>query len=380
MRRRIFYCAFTLVILLSSPPPKIISAPFVDVERPLSISLIADQRSLFTLHGLDPSAQRTASMTSAPVRASVRPGDAIPIQSARIAAPGPVATGPQEARQRPGPPVTVRSGGVTAARPPSAFRHRVQQGDTLFALARRYGTSVSAIVTANGLPSAHRLRDGQLLAIPGRRGTGSAAAPAARPRATFRHRVAEGDTLFDLARRYGTSVSAIVAVNSLPSAHRLRVGQILALPGSGAREARPAVRSGSTEGVRTSRDTPSIRSVLGWPARGVLTSRFGRRWRRHHDGIDLASPRGSPIHAALAGRVAFAGWYYGYGRAVIIDHGKGMTTLYGHASTLLVVTGQVVERGALIARVGCTGACTGPHVHFEVRVNGRAVNPLRYLQ
>ena len=192
--------------------------------------------------------------------------------------------------------------------------------------------------------------------------------------------MAEGDTLFDLARRYGTSVSAIVAVNNLPSAHRLRVGQILALPGSGAREARPAVRSGSTEGVRTSRDTPSIRSVLGWPARGVLTSRFGRRWRRHHDGIDLAAPRGTPIHAALAGRVAFAGWYYGYGRAVIIDHGKGMTTLYGHASTLLVVTGQVVERGALIARVGCTGACTGPHVHFEVRVNGRAVNPLRYLQ
>lgn len=379
MRRRIFYYAFMLGILLFSPPPKIISAPFVDVDSPLPISLIADQRSLFTLHGLDPSAQRTASMTSAPVHASVRPGDAIPIQSARIAAPGPVATGPQEARQRPRPPVTVRSGGVTAARPPASFRHKVQQGDTLFALARRYGTSVNAIVAANGLPSAHTLRDGQLLAIPDRPGTGSAA-PAARPRATFRHRVAEGDTLFDLARRYGTSVSAIVAVNNLPSAHRLRVGQILALPGSGAHEARPAVRSGSTEGVSTSQDVLSIRSVFGWPARGVLTSRFGRRWRRHHDGIDLASPRGTPIHAALAGRVAFAGWYYGYGRAVIIDHGKGMTTLYGHASTLLVVTGQVVERGALIARVGCTGACTGPHVHFEVRVNGMAVNPLRYLQ
>lgn len=375
MRRRIFYYAFMLGILLVSPPPKIISAPFVDVDSPLSIPLIAEQRSLFTLHGLDPSAQRMTSMTSAAGRASVRSGDAIPFQSDRI-----VVTGPQEARQRPRPPMTVRSGTVPAARPPAVFRYRVQRGDTLFALARRYGTSVSAIVAANGLPSAHRLRDGQLLAIPGRRGTGSAAAPAARPRATFRHRVAEGDTLFDLARRYGTSVNAIVAANSLPSAHRLRVGQMLVLPGSGAHEARPAVRSGSTEGVRTSRDTPSIRSVLGWPARGVLTSRFGRRWRRHHDGIDLAASRGTPIHAALAGRVAFAGWYYGYGRAVIIDHGGGMTTLYGHASTLLVVAGQIVQRGALIARVGCTGACTGSHVHFEVRVNGTAVNPLRYLQ
>jgi len=119
---------------------------------------------------------------------------------------------------------------------------------------------------------------------------------------------------------------------------------------------------------------------LSWPARGVITSRYGWRYRRHHDGIDLASPRGTPIYAARAGRVAFAGWYYGYGRAVIVDHGGGLTTLYGHASKLLARTGQVVEQGQLIALVGCTGRCTGSHLHFEVRINRRAVNPLPYLR
>jgi len=112
----------------------------------------------------------------------------------------------------------------------------------------------------------------------------------------------------------------------------------------------------------------------------VLTSRFGWRYRRHHDGIDLAAPHGTPIYAARAGRVVFAGWYYGYGRTVILDHGNGLQTLYGHASSLLVREGQQVERGQLIARVGCTGSCTGSHLHFEVRLRGRAVNPLGYLR
>ncbi len=83
--------------------------------------------------------------------------------------------------------------------------------------------------------------------------------------------------------------------------------------------------------------------------------------------------------AAMAGTVIFAGWYYGYGLAVIIDHGGGLTTVYGHASSIMVHPGDQVEAGQMVARVGCTGTCSGPHLHFEVRVDGQPSNPLLYL-
>jgi len=261
-----------------------------------------------------------------------------------------------------------------AAHITAQIRHKVAGGDTLFALARRYNTTIEAIAAANALPSAHVLRIGQELIMPVG-ATATAAAPAARrPAATVTYEVQNGDTLFALALRYNTTVDAIVAANGLPSAHRLRLGQRLAVPVG----KRTVPRALTAQAV--SRPTPTVRATLSWPARGVITSRYGWRYRRHHDGIDLASPRGTPIYAARAGRVAFAGWYYGYGRAVIVDHGGGLTTLYGHASKLLARTGQVVEQGQLIALVGCTGRCTGSHLHFEVRINRRAVNPLPYLR
>lgn len=118
---------------------------------------------------------------------------------------------------------------------------------------------------------------------------------------------------------------------------------------------------------------------IQWPARGGLTSTFGRRWRQHHDGIDIAADEGAPIHAARDGRVIYAGWNGGYGLAVIIAHGNGLQTLYGHASAIVVRPGQFVKAGQIVARVGSTGIATGAHLHFEFRINGRPVNPLRYL-
>lgn len=118
---------------------------------------------------------------------------------------------------------------------------------------------------------------------------------------------------------------------------------------------------------------------IQWPARGGLSSPFGRRWRQHHDGIDIAADEGAPIHAARDGRVVYAGWNGGYGLAVIIAHGNGLQTLYGHASAILVKPGQFVKAGQIVARVGSTGIATGAHLHFEFRINGRPVNPLRYL-
>jgi murein DD-endopeptidase MepM/ murein hydrolase activator NlpD len=116
-----------------------------------------------------------------------------------------------------------------------------------------------------------------------------------------------------------------------------------------------------------------------WPVHGVLTSGFGWRWGRMHEGIDLAVSNGTPVVAAAAGTVIVAGWMGGYGNLVVVDHGGGLATAYGHNTSVTVGVGQQVAQGQLIAYSGNTGHSTGPHVHFEVRINGGAVDPMGYL-
>lgn len=125
--------------------------------------------------------------------------------------------------------------------------------------------------------------------------------------------------------------------------------------------------------------------ALIWPAAGPITSPFG--WRvhpifgtqRYHSGIDIGADYGDPILAADSGTVIFSGWMGGYGKAVVIDHGGGISTLYAHNSELLVEAGYRVQKGQLISRCGSTGYSTGPHLHFEVREDGTPVSPLGYL-
>jgi murein DD-endopeptidase MepM/ murein hydrolase activator NlpD len=120
-------------------------------------------------------------------------------------------------------------------------------------------------------------------------------------------------------------------------------------------------------------------SGLIWPVSGPVTSGFGWRWGRMHEGIDIAVPTGTPVAAAAAGTVIHAGWMGGYGNLVVIDHGGGLSTAYGHNSSVAVGYGQPVAQGQIIAYAGSTGNSTGPHVHFEVRVGGAPVDPLGYL-
>jgi len=124
--------------------------------------------------------------------------------------------------------------------------------------------------------------------------------------------------------------------------------------------------------------TPSAAGFI-WPVNGPVTSGFGMRWGRMHEGIDIGVGSGTPIHAAAAGRVVYAGWMSGYGNLVAIDHGGGVSTAYGHQSSIAVSVGQVVAQGQTVGYVGCTGHCFGPHLHFEVRINGTPVDPLGYL-
>ncbi|MEH3055121.1 MAG: peptidoglycan DD-metalloendopeptidase family protein [Patulibacter minatonensis] len=118
-----------------------------------------------------------------------------------------------------------------------------------------------------------------------------------------------------------------------------------------------------------------------WPVNGVLTSPFceARSWENCHPGIDIAVPTGTAVHAADAGRVAIAGWVGGYGNYICIQHTAALSTCYGHNSKLLVSVGQSVKQGQTIAASGSTGHSTGPHVHFEVRINGAVTNPMNYL-
>lgn len=124
---------------------------------------------------------------------------------------------------------------------------------------------------------------------------------------------------------------------------------------------------------------PVSKGGLIWPVRGRLTSGYGRRWGRLHAGIDIAAPKGTPIKAAKAGTVVFAGRMSGYGNVVIIDHGGGFSTLYGHQSRLGTSRGARVSQGQVIGYVGSTGHSTGNHLHLETRVNGVARNPRNYL-
>lgn len=235
-----------------------------------------------------------------------------------------------------------------AANPPA---HVVQAGETLWSISRMYGLTPEALAQVNRLSSLDRLQIGQQLVI-----------PASPPSVPGVHIVRSGETLWSIARRHGLSVDGLAAMNGLADANRLQLGQELSLTG------------------RAVRRQAALRPRLVWPSRGRITSRFEVRWGRHHHGIDIAAPVGTPIIAALDGTVQFAGWRGGYGRLIILDHGGGLTTYYGHASTVLVKVGDRVTVGQLLARVGTTGQVTGPNLHFEVRKNEVPQDPLAFLQ
>ena len=152
-----------------------------------------------------------------------------------------------------------------------------------------------------------------------------------------------------------------------------------------ARAAAAAAAAQSSGGQGASDNWVQGTGQLGWPVSGEITSPYGYRVHPifgttiYHSGIDIGVDEGTPVHAADGGVVVWSGWMGGYGYAVVIDHGNGLSTLYGHNSELAVDEGQSVAKGQVISYAGSTGNSTGPHVHFEVRVNGDPVDPMGYL-
>jgi murein DD-endopeptidase MepM/ murein hydrolase activator NlpD len=206
------------------------------------------------------------------------------------------------------------------------------------------------------------------------------------------HQVKPGENLYRIARAYGIAPEALAADNGIADPRQLHVGQRLFIPG--ADDALP-IPDPSLDGAALEKRevgvTPAAHRprsgcegshCLSWPIRGVIYARFGMKTGEGaggHEGIDLAAPEGTPIAAAAAGQVLYAGDQKGYGTLVIIQHPDGRITLYAHNQVNLVKEGQKVEQGQIIARVGISGRTTGPHVHFEVRKDTRPIDPMPLL-
>jgi murein DD-endopeptidase MepM/ murein hydrolase activator NlpD len=183
--------------------------------------------------------------------------------------------------------------------------------------------------------------------------------------------IQRGDTLHHIAQRYGVSVSTLIAVNQIHDVRDLHVGQILIIPGYTSYAAIDG--RGDLSSERPTR-------VFAWPVdHGEISSGFGIRNGTMHDGVDIAAPIGTPVHAAEAGTVIYSGRLRGYGNVIIVRHDEHYVTVYGHNSDNLVREGDSVARGQVIGSIGDSGRTTGANLHFEVRRDNTARNPLAYL-
>lgn len=248
------------------------------------------------------------------------------------------------------------------------INYTVQPGETVSEIAEKFGISVDTIRWENDLTSIKAIKPGQTIRI--------------LPVTGIAHKVSHGETIYSIAKHYDTSPQGIVDwpyntfVNDETFA--LAVGQILIIPDG----VMPKVQPWEPERYLAQK-TPEAGTVTGtgqfvWPAGGNI----GQGFRWYHKGIDVSNSAAPGVVAADGGTVIIAGWPspWAYGNRVLIDHGNGFATLYAHLSSIYVTTGQRVGQGQLIGQMGSTGRSTGVHLHFEIRRDGVAVDPLNYLR
>jgi murein DD-endopeptidase MepM/ murein hydrolase activator NlpD len=234
--------------------------------------------------------------------------------------------------------------------------YTVRSGDSLAAIAKRFGLRIDTIISANGISSAASVRKGTELRIPNIDG--------------LVYKVKAGDSLGSISKRFKTDTTRIVDANDLGSS-TIAVGQSLLIPG--ARLPDSAIKQ-------------ALGQKVAWPVRGPLSSFFGYRpdpftgVRRFHAGLDIVVDPGTPVRAAMDGKVSDSGYNANYGNYVILSHADGYQTLYGHLTSSSVAIGTVVAQGAIIGLSGNTGYSTGPHLHFGLFRRSLPLNPLKYLK
>ncbi len=195
------------------------------------------------------------------------------------------------------------------------------------------------------------------------------------------HRVKPGETLSLIGDAYGVSYRKIASANDIDDPERIHAGQRILIPGARRVIEKPIVALPRLASGRSpSRIKPGDAPELRWPIDDApVTSLYGPRGSRFHDGIDLGAAVGSPIRAAAGGEVVFDGVLSGYGKIIIVRHGDGYSTVYAHNRRHHVAKGQWVRRGQRIAEVGQTGRVTGPNLHFEIRHDNAARDPMIFL-
>lgn len=245
----------------------------------------------------------------------------------------------------------------------SVIGYEVQPGDTVASIAQKFDVSADTIRWQNNLVK-DKIKVGQTLQV--------------LPVTGIAHKVQKGDTVYSIAKKYDSEAQAVAdfPFNSFSNDETLElaIGQIVIVP--------DGVMPKTLVTPRIRQTTPNAGTVTAsgqfvWPTAGTITQKFV--W--YHPGLDIANPAQPSVVAADAGHVIYAGWDgTGYGNMVLIDHGNGFRTRYGHLSQIMVIQGQSVKRGDTIGRMGNTGRSTGPHTHFEIYLNGIRVNPLNYLK
>lgn len=191
------------------------------------------------------------------------------------------------------------------------------------------------------------------------------------------HTVRDGETLWTIARRHGVTLEALQRANGLRPGHTLWVGQQLTIPGRPSVEGRQEPPSLAEITLGAPPDTHRL--AFAWPITGPMVSGFGPRGVSWHGGVDIRAERGTPIQAAAPGMVIGSGWERGYGNVIKVWHVLDLMTVYAHNHENHARVGAWVERGEVIGTVGSTGRTTAPHLHFEIRLDGRKYDPLFWL-
>jgi len=256
--------------------------------------------------------------------------------------------------------------------PPEGF-HLVQKGETVYRISKYYDLEIIDIMDYNGLTT-FDIQAGQKIWLEAGHVDESMSAPPAAdvsPSAQSPvHVVSRGETLYSIARAAGMKVDELKELNGL-SGDTIHVGQKLTLREGATAPERPAtpVTPRTPGGLGLHRPTDG----------GAVTSRFGMRDGKPHKGIDISLPVGEAVYAVLDGKVVFSGQQRGYGNVIVLEHDDYVMTVYAHNESNLARLGDTVTRGQPIATIGNTGNSTGPHLHFEYRVQGKAIDPEQVL-
>ena len=261
---------------------------------------------------------------------------------------------------------------VQVAKRTGIMKYTVQDGDTVSSIADKFDLSIETILWANNLGARGLIRPGETIDI--------------LPTSGVIHKISRGDTLLKIASKYKVEVSEIIKQNNLLDETNISIGESLIIPGGKkiVAVAQSTSRYGNKNVPQASitrlfvppKDNINVSGML-WPTSvHIITQYFN--WR--HYGLDIGCPLNTPIYASDDGIVEISGWQTGYGNTILINHGNGTKTRYGHFNKLYVTKGESVAKGQTIGLSGSTGWSTGPHLHFEVLVSGAKKNPLGYVK